>query len=70
MRVGWGYIAFTPAGPMAHYCGNRPSLTLRSFITDIHKLKAGDSLGYSNVILDKPTTTATISIGYGDGLYR
>ena len=70
VRVGWGYIAYTPAGAMADYCGNKPSLTLRSFITDIHELKAGDTLGYSNVVLDKPTKTATISIGYGDGLYR
>jgi alanine racemase len=70
MRVGWGYIAYTPAGYLADYHGNRPSLTLRAFITDMHELKAGDSLGYSNVVLDKPATTATISIGYGDGLYR
>lgn len=70
IRVGWGYIAYTPAKGFEDYHGNRAAMSLRSFITDIHELKAGDTLGYSNVVLDKPTTTATISIGYCDGLYR
>ena len=70
IRVGWGYIAYTPAKGFEDYHGNLAAMSLRSFITDIHELKAGDTLGYSNVVLDKPTTTATISIGYCDGLYR
>ncbi len=70
LRVGWGYIAYTPAKGFENYHGNRASMSLRTFITDIHELKAGDTLGYSSVVLDKPTTTATISIGYCDGLYR
>ena len=70
IRVGWGYIAYTPARGFEDYHGNHTSMSLRSFITDIHELKAGDTLGYSSVVLNKPTTTATISIGYCDGLYR
>ncbi len=70
IRVGWGYIAYTPAKGFEDYYGNRMPMSLRTYITDIHELKAGDTLGYSNVVLDKPTTTATISMGYCDGLYR
>ena len=70
IRVGWGYIAYTPARGFEDYHGNHTSMSLRSFITDIHKLNAGDTLGYSGIVLDKPATTATISIGYCDGLYR
>lgn len=70
VRVGWGYIAYTPAKGFEDYYGNRMPMSLRTYITDIHELKAGDTLGYSNVVLDKPTTTATISMGYCDGLYR
>ena len=70
LRVGWGYIAYTPAKGFENYHENRASMSLRAFITDIHELKAGDTLGYSSVVLNKPTTTATISIGYCDGLYR
>ena len=70
VRVGWGYIAYTQDPGMEEYYGNQSVMSLRTFITDIHELKPGDTLGYANVKLTQPATVATICMGYGDGLYR
>jgi alanine racemase len=44
---------------------------LKSTITQIKELKAGDSVGYGrSFVATAPTTSATIPIGYADGLFR
>lgn len=45
--------------------------TLKATISQIKSLEAGDTVGYNrNGPVTKPTRTATISIGYADGLLR
>lgn len=70
VRVGWGYIAYSPDPGFEYFHHNRPSMTLRTFITDIHHLPAGEPIGYDGEILTRATDVATISIGTCDGLYR
>jgi Alr-MurF fusion protein len=45
--------------------------TLKTIISQIKHIQPGDSVGYSRkFIADKPTTIATIPLGYADGLRR
>jgi len=45
--------------------------TLKSIISQIRTIQAGESVGYSRrFIADKPTKIATIPIGYADGIAR
>lgn len=45
--------------------------TLKTIISQIHHLKKGDSVGYNRSFkADKPTKTATLPIGYADGIGR
>lgn len=45
--------------------------TLKSIISQIRTIPAGDSVGYGRRFMaDKPTTIATIPIGYADGISR
>ena len=69
LRAGWGYIAYAD-GVYEDYYGNRPSLSFRAFITNIIELKAGDIIGYSDIMLDRDIKAACISVGMCDGLYR
>lgn len=49
----------------------RPVLTLKSEIIHVQRLQKGDHVGYSyRYTCQKPTTIATIPIGYGDGYPR
>lgn len=49
----------------------KPVGTLKTIISQIHQLKEGDSVGYNRAfIAERPTTTATLPIGYADGLHR
>lgn len=46
-------------------------MSFRAFITHIHQIDKGESCGYDRHFkAEKPTTIATINIGYGDGLHR
>ena len=45
--------------------------TLKSTISQIKQLKAGDTVGYGRLgVVEAPTTVATIAIGYADGFDR
>tara|TARA_R110002012_G_scaffold322089_1_gene555072 strand:- start:31238 stop:32344 length:1107 start_codon:yes stop_codon:yes gene_type:complete len=48
-----------------------PIATLKSIISQIHTIEAGDSVGYNRVFkATKKTKTATIPIGHADGIGR
>ena len=70
VRVGWGFIAYVDNVGYDYFYGNKPSLTLRSFITNITELKAGESVGYGDLVLKEDKKIACISIGQADGMYR
>lgn len=49
----------------------KPALKISAPIVQINNVKAGEFIGYSCAFkADKPTKTATIAIGYGDGYQR
>jgi alanine racemase len=44
---------------------------LKTLISQIHKLKKGETLGYNRAfIASEPTKTATLPIGHADGIHR
>ncbi len=47
----------------------RELASFRSFITQLHARRAGDSIGYGGAVrLEADTMVATVGVGYGDGL--
>ncbi len=49
----------------------KETLSLRSFITMIKEVPVGETVGYGRFFKpEKPTMVATVSLGYGDGLFR
>ena len=49
----------------------RPIATLKTIISQINDLPAGESVGYGRLtILDKPTRVGVIPVGYADGINR
>lgn len=63
-RLGLGLYGFG----FRHNDALRPVSTLKTRIVQIKRLPAGDAVGYGRAgKLTRPTTTATIPIGYADG---
>ena len=49
----------------------KPVGTLKTIISQIHKIDKGDSVGYNRAFkADEPTKTATLPIGHADGINR
>ena len=49
----------------------KPIGTLKTIISQIHHIKKGDSVGYNRAFkASKPTKTATLPMGYADGIKR
>jgi alanine racemase len=69
VRLGIGLYGVAPDSPISHLLRNVS--TLKSTITQLHHLQLGDSVGYGRLerVL-APMVTATIPVGYADGLNR
>ena len=66
-RLGLGLYGFG----WEHNAGLRPVSALKTRIVQIKRLEAGDAVGYRRAgKLLRPTVTATVPIGYADGLDR
>lgn len=66
-RLGLGLYGFG----WRHDGALRPVSTLRTRIVQIKRLPAGDAVGYGRAgVLTRDTVTATVPIGYADGLDR
>jgi alanine racemase len=49
----------------------RPILSLKTVISQINKIKKGESIGYNKgFVASKPTKSATLPIGHADGISR
>lgn len=69
VRLGIGLYGVAPDSPVTHLLRNVS--TLRSSISQLHWLNAGDTVGYGRMErVTAPMVTATIPIGYADGLNR
>ncbi|WP_010255822.1 alanine racemase [Treponema primitia] len=50
--------------------GLEESVSIRTFVTSIHNVYPGESVGYHRYFkVEKPMTIATLSIGFTDGIY-
>lgn len=66
-RLGLGLYGFG----FEHNAALRPVSALRTRIVQIKRLPAGDAVGYGRAgKLELPTVTATVPVGYADGLDR
>jgi Alr-MurF fusion protein len=69
VRLGIGLYGVAPDSPVTHQL--RQVSSLCSSISQIHHLQAGDTVGYGRLErATAPIVTATIPIGYADGLSR
>ncbi len=69
VRLGLGLYGLDPSGRENEKL--RPTAALYAVITQIHRVKAGDGIGYGqNDVANHDRIIATISMGYADGLSR
>ena len=69
VRLGIGLYGINPTNVADHNL--KPVVTLKTIISQIKKIKAGDTIGYGRKGKAKrDTTVATIAIGYADGYSR
>ncbi|GAB1446793.1 bifunctional UDP-N-acetylmuramoyl-tripeptide:D-alanyl-D-alanine ligase/alanine racemase [Flammeovirgaceae bacterium] len=69
VRLGIGLYGVDPTGEFKDMV--QPVATLKTVVSQIKKVAAGDSVGYSRLgVAKKDITIATIAIGYADGYSR
>lgn len=69
VRVGIGLLGFTNEDKISNHLQN--VVSLKSYISQIHTIKTGESVGYNRAFIAKNNTKiATISIGHADGVSR
>jgi alanine racemase len=67
VRLGIGLYGISSTG----FQGLKPIATLRTVISQIHDLDAGESVGYGRLtLLDKPSRIGIVPVGYADGIDR
>lgn len=70
-RPGIGLYGVSPLPPEATPTTLRPVATLTAVITNLRDYEPGDTIGYGRRgHITKPSTIATLTIGYADGLCR
>jgi alanine racemase len=71
VRSGVAIYGLDPFGVDAAASGLEPALELHSYVAAVKALDVGESAGYGRrFVASTPTFTATVPIGYGDGLRR
>ena len=72
VRVGIAQYGIEPGDGVAHLCGDlRPALSLRARVSRVDRVDAGEGVSYGwRSVLDRPTTVATVPLGYADGVPR
>jgi alanine racemase len=71
VRCGVAIYGLDPFGEDAAAHGLEPALELRSYVAARKPLGPGEGVGYGSTFTARePTSTATLPIGYGDGLHR
>ena len=71
VRAGVVLYGLAPSGLTRNLPELRPVMALKSVISHIKTIAAGDSVSYGRTyIADSPRTVATVPIGYADGFWR
>lgn len=71
VRLGIGLYGYPPSPVIGEKIGFIPAMTVRSSLSRVFTLKAGESVGYGcTFTADRDMLVGTIPIGYGDGYRR
>lgn len=72
VRAGIAIYGISPGPGVDHLCGDlRPAMTLTARVSYVKRVDAGSSISYGwRHTFDRPTTVATVPIGYADGVPR
>ena len=71
VRIGIALYGVAPAPGIGDSLGLRPALALRSRVSYVKRLRAGDTVSYGlRYELPRDATIATVPIGYADGVPR
>lgn len=72
VRAGIVLYGISPGPGVEDYCADlRPVLALKARVSSVQRRRAGDRISYGlRHTFDRPTTVATVPIGYHDGVRR
>lgn len=72
VRAGIAMYGLLPGEGIAQLAaGLRPVMSLRTRVTHVQRLRAGEGVSYGlRTVLDSDTTVATLPLGYADGIAR
>lgn len=72
IRAGIATYGIVPGDGVVEHCASlRPVLSLHARVSRVQRIGAGEGVSYGHrFVTDKPTTIATLPIGYADGVPR
>jgi alanine racemase len=71
VRAGIGVYGYYPSETVNHRIELKPALQLRTRVARVHRLTAGESVGYARTWrAERPSVIATAMAGYADGMRR
>lgn len=71
VRCGIAVYGIAPSPEVGTHVGLRPALTLRSEVSYVKRVGAGEGISYGlRHAVERDTTVATVTIGYADGVRR
>jgi len=71
VRPGIMLYGYAPAPHLAARAAVRPAMRLRTRIAQVRHVPAGTPVGYAGTfVTTRPSTIATLPVGYADGLHR
>lgn len=72
VRCGIAIYGLLPSTEVASWCGElRPAMSVRSEVSFVRRVDAGEGVSYGlRYAPDRPTTIATVPLGYADGVTR
>ncbi|ROL62031.1 alanine racemase [Bacteroidetes/Chlorobi group bacterium ChocPot_Mid] len=71
VRPGLALYGYAPSAEVREKLKVKPIMTLKSQVVVTRRIQAGESVSYDRLfVAKKPTTIATVPIGYGDGYFK
>ena len=71
VRCGIAVYGVAPAPALAGRVALRPAMSVRAEVTHVQHIDAGEGVSYGHrFIAERPTTIATVPVGYADGITR
>ena len=71
VRQGITLYGLWPSDDVAHCLNYEPAMKLKTKITFVKQIEAGETVGYGRTFkADRPTKIATLPLGYADGISR